>query len=316
MAKGIKRTCAVSHKKKKITAVEVKVEISKHKSPPLSTSPIVLKKKRDDCGVDNRLALLSAQKKKKKCDLLYTVGDSSVNLTFRTELDNFTWMIPQISKEINSNFSCKYRQRATVDRRSSRNLIDMTINNDTGISTDRDVMLVDYSRCYAEDYMQCDIGETLLVLVPLFDEVENITPWSELFGGATKRVDITFTKQSYAGFVATVVTNPSLSKVTSGIHITDYIAGFGNHNYGCNLSFGPELIFLLPWKLVMDGMIGGIHVWKKGNTHRHVFANYRARIKTTRGIQALTNCLFVYKNISEKCTHTSPINWHDVTIDI
>ena len=48
MAKGIKRTRAVSHKKKKITAVEVKVEISKRKSPPLSTSPVVSKKKRDD----------------------------------------------------------------------------------------------------------------------------------------------------------------------------------------------------------------------------------------------------------------------------
>ena len=76
------------------------------------------------------------------------------------------------------------------------------------------------------------------------------------------------------------------------LHISDYIAGFGNHNYGCNLSFGPEMIFLLTWKLVMDGMIGGIHVWKKGNTYRNVFPNYRARIKTTRGIQALTNRLF------------------------
>ena len=86
----------------------------------------------------------------------------------------------------------------------------------------------------------------ILVLVPLFFEVENITPWSELFGGTAKRVDITFTKQGYAGFIGTVLTNPSLSKVNSGMHISDYIAGFGNHNYGCNLSFCPEMTFLLP----------------------------------------------------------------------
>ena len=48
MAKGIKRTRAVSHKKNKITAVEVKLEISKRKNPPLSTSPVASKKKRDD----------------------------------------------------------------------------------------------------------------------------------------------------------------------------------------------------------------------------------------------------------------------------
>ena len=290
MAKGIKRTRAVSHKKKKITAVQVKAEITKRKSSHLCTSPVASKKNRDDCGIDNRLALLSAQKK--KGDLLYAVGNSKVNLSLRPDLDNYTMMIPQISKEINSNFNCKYRRRATVDRRSSRNLIDTTIHNTSDISQDRDIMLVDYTRCYVEDYMQCHIGEMILVLVPLYFEDKNITPWSELFGGTAKRCDITFTKQGYAGYIATVVTNPSLMKVNSGMHISDYIAGFGNHNYGCHLSFCPEMTLLLSWKSVIDGMIGGIQVWKKGNTYRNVFPNYRARIKTTRGIQALTNRLF------------------------
>ena len=80
MAKGIKRTRAVSHKKRKITAVQVKTEISKCKSSLISASPVGSKKKRDDSGIDNRLALLSAQKK--KGDLLYAVGDSKVILSF------------------------------------------------------------------------------------------------------------------------------------------------------------------------------------------------------------------------------------------
>ena len=291
MAKGIKRTRAVSHKKKKALAVDIKLEYSKRQKASKPASPMASKKKSDDdSGVDNRLALLSTPKK--RGDLLYAVGESKVNLSFRPELDNYTTMIPQISKEICSNFSYNYRRRATQDRRSSRNVTDMTTNKATVIDSDRDIMLVDYTRCYVEDYMRSGVGELLLVLIPLYFELENIMPWCELFASNTKRVDVNFTKQSYAGFLGTVVNNPSLSKVSSSMHISDYLDGFGHHNYGCNLSFTNEIAFLLPWKLVMDGMIGGIHVWKKCSQYRNVFPNYRARIKTTRGITALTNRLF------------------------
>lgn len=79
-----------------------------------SISPVALKKKNgNDCRVDNRLALLSTQKK--KGDLLYVVGESKANLSFQVELDKYIMMIPQISKEICSNFSCTYCRQATVD---------------------------------------------------------------------------------------------------------------------------------------------------------------------------------------------------------
>ena len=224
MAKGIKRTRAVSHKKNKALAVNVKLEYSKRKKATKPTSPIASKKTKktnDDSGVDNRLALLSTPKK--KGDLLYAVGESKVNLSFRPELDNYTTMIPQISKEISSNFSYNYRRRATEDRRSSCNVTQMTTNKASVTNSDRDIMLVDYTGCYVEDYMRSDVGQVLLVLIPRYCEVENIMPWCELFACNTKRVDVTFTKQSYAGFLATVVNNPLLSKVTSGMHISDYL---------------------------------------------------------------------------------------------
>ena len=86
--------------------------------------------------------------------------------------------------------------------------------------------------------------------------------------------------------------NPSLTKVTSGMHISDYMLGFGNHNYECQLSFYSQTSFLLPWKIVLEGMVGGIQVWRRLNKYRNILSNYANRIKTNRGIQALTNRLF------------------------
>lgn len=86
--------------------------------------------------------------------------------------------------------------------------------------------------------------------------------------------------------------NPSIVKVTSGMHISDYMSGFGNHNYGCNLSFDSETYFLLPWRMVLDGTIGGIQVWRRSNEYCNLFSNYAKRFKTARGIQTLSNRLF------------------------
>ena len=103
MAKGIKQTRVVSHKKKKATAVEVKLEFSNRKRSTKHVSPVASKKKKngDNDGVDNHLALSSTPKK--KGDLLYAVGELKVNLSFRSEINNYTMMTPQISKEIFSN---------------------------------------------------------------------------------------------------------------------------------------------------------------------------------------------------------------------
>ena len=59
-----------------------------------------------------------------------------------------------------------------VNWRSNRNVIYMTTNKATVINTDREIMLVDCTRCYVEDYMRSDVGELLLVLVPLFSKLK------------------------------------------------------------------------------------------------------------------------------------------------
>ena len=188
MAKSIKRSRAESHKKTQVLAIDIKKELANEKrcAKPLSSAATKKKKTNDNGGVDNRLALLSSPKK--KSDLLYIVGKAKVNLSFRPELDNYTLMLPQISKEIASNFSYKYKRRATVDRRSNRNTPTTTTSNigamdapcDMAIDSLRDMMLVDHMRCYVEDYMRSEIGDTLLILVPLNYQDKNIAPWSDV----------------------------------------------------------------------------------------------------------------------------------------
>ena len=55
-----------------------------------------------------------------------------------------------------------------------------------------------------------------------------------------KSIELTFTKRKYLGYAAEVTTNPTLAQVQNVMHHSDYTAGFGNHNYGCNLKFGNE----------------------------------------------------------------------------
>ena len=89
---------------------------------------------------------------------MYKVAASKVNLSFQSTPDNYTNMIPQISKETYSNFAHKYRRRSTVDRRSDRNIpidnkiicdseplhSDLHSNNN---NTSGDITITDYSRC-------------------------------------------------------------------------------------------------------------------------------------------------------------------------
>ena len=61
---------------------------------------------------------------------------------------------------------------------------------------------------------------------------------------------IKLTKQAYRGFFSTITSNPTYDKVRNEIHLSDYSAGFSNHNYGCYIEFDTyddidELLFLI-----------------------------------------------------------------------
>ena len=139
--------------------------------------------------------------------------------------------------------------------------------------------------------MLVEVGDIVLVLLPsCYIEDDNF--WSEILLSDIPKHEIHFSKQTYFGLNATVLTNPSLSRVTNGMHVSDYMAGFGNHNYGCTLEFSLKHLTLLTRSTVLNGRKEGIQVWRRSHDFRNVFLNYSARIKTSRGIQALTNLLY------------------------
>ena len=110
-------------------------------------------------------------------------------------------------------------------------------------------------------------------------------------------MEIRFSKKQYKGYVAVVTTNPILSRVENGMNYSDYAAGFGNHNYGCNLLFHNDeaennFNLLITWREVLDGRQDGIQLWRSGSSFRNVYQKFCDRRKTNQGTIAVFNRLF------------------------
>ena len=113
-------------------------------------------------------------------------------------------------------------------------------------------------------------------------------------------IDVCFTKHKYRGYIGIVNTNPTLAQVQNGMHRSDYSAGFGNHNYGCHVSFKVSdstahpmsHTYLITWKHVLEGKIDGIMIWRHSSMFRNVYPNFADRCKTNRGVLAVLNTLF------------------------
>lgn len=89
-----------------------------------------------------------------------------------------------------------------------------------------------------------------------------------------------------------MVTNPSQSQVINGIHLSDYVSVFGNHHFGCTVEFSIEHSNLSTRRLVLEGRNDGIHVWRRSNEIHNVYIHLSTRIKTSCGVQSLTNLLY------------------------
>ena len=116
----------------------------------------------------------------------------------------------------------------------------------------------------------------------------------------------------YRGYIGIVNTNPTLAQVQNGMHRSDYSAGFGNHNYDCNVSFkGSDSTAnpmsrtcLITWNHVLEGKIDGIMEWREINIFRNVYSNFAHHCKTNQGVLAVLNTLFpkVYEDRIQ-CMH-------------
>ena len=196
-----KRTRCDSHKKKKSTAMAVKNENynqinqiqKKRKSsfkqsdePPVATTAEI-GNVATDVSPDNLPS-------KNKTKAFYYVGKEKVNISFRVGVKNYSNMLPQMSKEIYSNFSYQYKlRRGTI--RSTRN---SSASDDTEPNRDSTlVSLSNYSRCYVEDFMTCVIGEEVLVLILTRYLDDQFSIWYELMSSNIEYTEVGFTKQAY-----------------------------------------------------------------------------------------------------------------------
>ena len=109
-------------------------------------------------------------------------------------------------------------------------------NNSNTENTFRDTNLVDYSRLHVEDLMLVEVSDIVLVLLPSYcSEDENLL--SKNLSIDIPKHEIKISKQTYFALNATVLTNPSLLRVTNVMHVSDCMSGFVNYNYGCTLEY-------------------------------------------------------------------------------
>ena len=233
--KSIKRTRGVSHKKKKVTATVIKVENSRinasqsRKKPKTSSTSTPLHFTNqspptedanddtitDDAYTEDAIVIdLSYNLPKNKAKTFIAIAKDKINLSFRLGVDNFANMVPQISKEILSNFSYKYKRRATNTRRTGRIISgsneQSSIANRMSSDTDgiEGISIANYTRCYVEDFMTRDIGESLLVLLPTRYAYDAFSSWFSLMSFDIKYIYICFTKHNYRGYIGIVNINP------------------------------------------------------------------------------------------------------------
>ena len=105
----------LSYKKKRLTSADIKKENAavanrarmQNITPVKSSVPI------DDAI--NTVAIMPTPTRQKQNDRFAKVTSTRLNMTFRSIAplkDNYQNMIPQISKEINSNFCIKYKRKS------------------------------------------------------------------------------------------------------------------------------------------------------------------------------------------------------------
>ena len=161
------RSNAVSKKKKKVTAADVKKENAKRKRVDCCQTP-----KRNNPSsplvtplVNSPNTTAGTNLPLPKTKTFYSVTKDKVNLSFRAGLPNYTNMVPQLSKEIHSNFNYEYKPRPSTLRRTINARGNTPPPEPHSTSIDN-ISISNYRRCYVEDYMTSAIGDTLLVLLP------------------------------------------------------------------------------------------------------------------------------------------------------
>ena len=103
--KPIKRTRAVSHKRTTVTAATVKVEFANRKRQKSTESSHASEIRGTNTSKVSGDAMTLIISPKNKSDKLLKISKTKVLIPFRETKENFSNLLPQMSKEIQSNFN-------------------------------------------------------------------------------------------------------------------------------------------------------------------------------------------------------------------
>ncbi len=152
------------------------------------------------------------------------------------------------------------------------------------------INLSSYHRCYVEDYMSLNVGETILVLLP-----NNCKLDRELKEYENHCSCIQFDKKAtYNIYTCLIKSAPHNHRVVQSMTYADLSHGFGRGNYGCYIALaGTGYSFLLTWYEVLQGRNNGTQVWRQGlsNPYRDMYKVFHNRNKSEDGLRRTFNFL-------------------------
>ena len=112
-----------------------------------NTNKRAVKRSKSMSTSDTSTSTSSSNLPKNKKRVFYSVGKDKVNMSFRFGLDNYSNMIPQISKEIYSNFNYHYKKGSVPHCSTRTSKVNDTTQYDNKQSNS--LTTLSYSRCYA-----------------------------------------------------------------------------------------------------------------------------------------------------------------------
>ena len=182
-----------------------------------------------------------------------------------------------IGMKINSSYHTNTSSRFN---RKSSNSIPSTRSNSTPLGhhlhpsiIQEDDPLSAYNRCFVEDFMMLEFGQSVVLLIPVNshnDNIEYISMINTLQPEEYKFYNSTRATKYYI-FFGDVYKNPSLDSVANGIELRDLKDGFGHQNDGvyinlqntnsesCNFTHRT----IVKWIDVLNGRCNGLQIWSK-----------------------------------------------------
>ena len=305
-----------SKKKRKVTVLKMNKAISQQSNIintplPVVTSPNQQRRSRKSSLSPSFKSKTAAISHPSSSKIHPPLTNASFFSSVRTYTKDGTDMVSELSKNVLNDFDLKYNKsnNYNCERRSirfiesSNNSLQLqTCNTTSSYNSCKDDTLSSYRRCLLEDFMVLDKHTNILVLVPFKIVCECLLQdsfWSNIDSESflNYQTVIQFKKKKYHCVLGSIITNPKLESVRSGISQYDLMDGLGTKNSGCLVDFGfdnnnDNILKLITWNMVLKGRVTGLQVWSQRKDIRNLGTAFNNRKKTNIGLVSLLNAMY------------------------